>query len=333
MIKFKDREAYYMKYLDFHGEKIYYNLPDKYETYVMDMENRDIKRVLECSSACHNFSPFKTKDGKLMAIGGMDDWKKSTYWRGIETFKEFKEKFKSYFKTEFTKGETNFHEFQRLIKEKRELQHCDGLYLFSSDNGISFMEQCKIIDVDHPGFLSAKKWGKSTEFDTYISCVYNEKAGKYFLYIRANVAQGSRFIQYSTSEDLIEWSEFKLIDMHYKIGQNYYSPVIEKYNDYFIGVIPYYDKNYSCLRVIVSQNGIKWEIKRDLFVNNAIQVESETETVIKNSIHAVGGYRNEKDSIRYFLHHNYYGHSKDKDVYINDYTIKKQELDKCISIT
>ena len=332
LIKFKDREAYYMKYLDYRGEKIYYNLPHKHETYVMDLKQRDIKRVIESSSACHNFAPFKTKDGKLMAIGGMDNWKANTSWRSISSFKEFKEKFKNYFKTEFIKGEADYLEFQKLIKIRRELNHCDGLYLFHSHNGVSFDEVQRIITTDHPGFLSARKWGKSTEFDTYISCVYDEKTGKYFLYIRANVAQGSRFIQYSTSDDLINWSEFNLINMGYNLNENYYSPVIEKYNNSFIGMIPYFnDNDYVCLRIIVSNDGINWRVLKDLFKGSMSIAENENEKVIKNSIHAVGGYTQKKHSIKYFLHHNYFGHIKKEEVYIQDYTISAKELNKCIS--
>jgi len=69
------------------------------------------------------------------------------------------------------------------------------------------------------------------------------KHNKYYLYQRANMGAGVRFIQYTTSTNLIDWSDFNLINIYPNINifdNNYY------YNNFFsikdidiyIGLLP-----------------------------------------------------------------------------------------------
>ena len=54
-------------------------------------------------------------------------------------------------------------------------------------------------------------------FDSTTNILYNERENKYYLYQRANIGLGTRYIQYSTSSDLVNWSEFNLL----KIDKSY----------------------------------------------------------------------------------------------------------------
>ena len=326
MIKFGNRHASYFKYIDMEGEKIYYNLPNSHKTYLIDLASNKTTRILKDSSACHNFNPFKTRAGSFCAIGGMDDWKKNSIWRNIETFGEFKRIYKSFFGEGYRENEKRFEKFKFGIEYIKQLEHCDGLYLFHSQNGIEWKPVQKIIDTKHDGLISGKNWGKSTEFDTSISCVYDEVADKYFLYIRANIQKGSRFIQYTTSEDLIYWDRFKLIDLPYDVSENYYSPTIIRYKGLFIGMIPYYKGNYSCIRIIKSYDGHSWTIANDIYESKPIKVPDSEHHAVKNYMHFVQGIIEDQDEIKYYLHYNYFGNVPDDKVYIKQHRMAKEDF-------
>jgi len=160
--------------------------------------------VIKDSGISHNFYPFNDKDGNLRAIGGLDSWKHEISWRQVDDFEEFKIKFQNRFNTPYIRDEARFKMFQKRIRAKKPLSHTNGLYLMGSDVGTewSMIQKDPIVTAWHPGFTSALKMGKSTEFDGHISCVWNQRLDKYVLYLRSNIRWGIRYIQHSFSDDL-----------------------------------------------------------------------------------------------------------------------------------
>ena len=53
-----------------------------------------------------------------------------------------------------------------------------------------------------------------TVYDSNNSLVYNKQQKIYYLYVRANLGYQLRFIQYSTSDDLKNWSKYNLININ-----------------------------------------------------------------------------------------------------------------------
>jgi len=98
--------------------------------------------------------------------------------------------------------------------------YANGLYLFefNNDNITELNNKLPIISGvkngrhdGHYGHSNNKNDGISV-FDSTTNILYNEKEKKYFLYQRSNFGTGIRHIQYCTSYDLLEWSDFNLVE-------------------------------------------------------------------------------------------------------------------------
>jgi hypothetical protein len=90
---------------------------------------------------------------------------------------------------------------------------------------------------------------------------------KYRLYCRANLYRGIRTIQTSTSEDLVNWKKFELLNFtpnFNKKNDNYYCISSMNYPDseYYIGISPYFTKNSKYnkdgLYILFSKDGKNW---------------------------------------------------------------------------
>ncbi len=93
-----------------------------------------------------------------------------------------------------------------------------------------------------------------TVFDSTTNILYNEKNKTYYLYQRANLGKDIRYIQYSTSTNLIDWSDFNLI----KLGNEFNIMDINIYYgnffkiegfDTFIAILPINYKNIPLSKV------------------------------------------------------------------------------------
>jgi len=198
-----------------------------------------------------------------------------------------------------------------------------------NDNGTLWSTSKKdILTSNHPGFFNYQKKTR-TKFDGSVCCIYDTCAEEFIFYTRCNVVQGSRGIQYSKSKDLKKWSPYKKLDI---IGfdsknDNYYYPSFGQLeNGLFFGFLPYFNKNYSSFRMLVSKNGIKWRIayefmKTDLWK----QIIPSTQKVdIRNKHHisrpvAVG------DKMMFYVHENYFNNDGSGS-HINCYWIHKNEF-------
>lgn len=231
----------------------------------MSSGKRDV--VLRESSACHNFFPFRAKD-MLFAIGGQDNWKCEEQWKCHETFKEYKAYFSKRFGREYDRDAERWKKAQkRVIEECTSLEHSDGLYIFRShDNGLTWETIKRIVTTDHPGFADGREWGKGAEFDGHLCCVWFKD--KWFLFCRQNPSRGVRHIQYATSKDLLEWSEFKKCDLPY-LGQQWYYPAVVngKINkqEALIGQFPVVTDKKSSIKVFYSTDGVEWFYYHNIF--------------------------------------------------------------------
>ena len=129
------------------------------------------------------------------------------------------------------------------------------LYLFNNSHNLEY----KLLNNNLP-IISGIEKGRTdyihrnsineglTTFDSISSILYHD--GKYYLYQRANIDEHVRYIQYTTSIDLLSWTEFKLINEFPNINiheHNYY------YNNFFkmeginnyIGILPCCYKNIA----------------------------------------------------------------------------------------
>ena len=126
------------------------------------------------------------------------------------------------------------------------------LFLFSNIDKNAYVELNRglpilsgIIDGRYDGHYGHHKGMNSglSVYDSNTSILYNYTNKQYFLYQRSNIGTGVRYIQYSTSSDLIKWSSFKLIKMNPPV--DYFRTNIY-YNNFFkiagisnyIGILP-----------------------------------------------------------------------------------------------
>jgi hypothetical protein len=150
----------------------------------------------------------------------------------------------------------------------------EGLHLFESFDGISWIHIKKILDESH--LLGG--WLHRNHFDTLNCIVYNEKEDYYYIYIRHNKGI-QRFVQYTKTNDFNNFIQCKEINILDNNDMILYTPGIFKYenSDYFISVPTewrtvygenYDNKNNSTL--MVSNDGINFNIlTKELFKENS----------------------------------------------------------------
>jgi hypothetical protein len=309
-----------------------------YDTVFIESHNgiefdQTLNLALKKSGACHNFTPFYNKGNKLMAIGGVDNWKHDGNFHAIKGYKDFKKVYEAKFKRDCSKEVFKIADHHRILSNKPILSNSDGLYLFESDNGNKWKQvgTNPIVTVNNAGYIDAiKNFGKGSEFDGVVNCVWDESQKLYFLYLRANVSPGFRYIQYSTSKDLINWDKFQLINIEeYQADKdNYYIPSIFRYKKMFVGLIPYFDQEGNCcIRLVASNDGINFKIKQKLFHEKTMLFKNEKP---KNTCHPVYGILAKKGTISIYIHHNNLGLNDKEPVTVWRYTVPEKEFDEVV---
>jgi len=279
--------------------------------------------VLKNSCASHNFYVYYA-NGSYFATGGLDSWKQNKKWKDTDlTFDRFKILFKNQFGREYDRDEKRFLKFKERIPQEPSYDHCDGLYSFVSSDGIVWDNE-KVIEVGKPflttkynGFRSALDWGKASEFDGHISNLCFK--GIVYIYLRDNIREGHRGIQYSKRAN-----GFKPLNLP---GENYYTACMMVYKDKVIGLLPYYEKNMCCIRLVVSDNGVDFKVKKDLFKDAPAMSAGKP----KNKCHFVNGYFIKNGELNFYMHENYFGLDKNKPVQLVRYTINEKDFDQWIS--
>lgn len=251
-------------------------------------------QIFENSTVCHNFTPFYF-NGTLYGIGGQDSWKHDPEWF-IGDVKLFRRHFFERFGREY--DNTDIAALKAIDKSRNEripLRHTDGLYLFTSENGIKWDGLGRIITINHPGFNNCRAW-KSADFD---SGLWVQQSGEYcYLFARNNIRPGLRRIQYSRSKDLFNWDEFNLIDIKYDETINNYF-IAGLYAEKHYGLIPCYDqKRRAWIDVYESNDLVKFNHVNKLFYGKASITGTKDS---KNYHQPINGLINN----HYFIHFNY----------------------------
>jgi len=207
---------------------------------------------------------------------------------------------------------------------ERRKRHAGGLYLLHSNDGLSWdiANEKPIITPHHPGFIQAP-FERKIEFDGSISCVPYQN--KFYLYFRANVGKGIRAIQYSCSDDLIHWSEIKIVHFNPKfepaLGQNLYGPYFFNFEGIVMGFIPFFvNKSHGFIAVCEPDNSMgAWNFKGWF---NHCQILPPIE---KNRFFPVSGIirnRHNRNMLHYYVHDNYFRGRADKPVSVDLYIHK-----------
>jgi len=150
--------------------------------------------------------------------------------------------------------------------------YANGLYLFNSDNGLKFNvnEKKSFLNGLDNDDKCDEYYGFGV-FDTLSSLVYFND--QYILYNRSNPKKCYRYIKYSISKDLVNWSKFKFINIESMSYNNYnvYAPNIKKFNNILISISTNIEiKNNNIINcgvlLLSSKDGINWK-KHDYIIN------------------------------------------------------------------
>jgi hypothetical protein len=238
--------------------------------------------VLKENCASHNLSFFYDENPnekiKFKGIGGLvfniNEIKNFSHVTGFD---------QEYFNTVPKELITtkSLHENAVIIpKSYSDKYRMNGLYLYESKDGINWKlkQDTPIIGGLHDGLLSLRNG--YNEFDSNICCFYWKKFNKYFLYTRANISNGKRFIQVTTSKNLIKWKPFALININpsyeYTIKENYYAYNIFEICDgeYLLAFIPYCEYTFTTnssvknnvFRIAISSDGFNFNVLHDISI-------------------------------------------------------------------
>lgn len=126
-----------------------------------------------------------------------------------------------------------------------------------------------LLDGRHPGCIERRDANKMDwlqpgvcEFDGRLSLAHF--GGEFFLYARANpAAHGQRFVQFTKSRNLVNWTSFNLIEINsynFSQGDIYFfsaqkNPV---HNSSLIAIFPLVHRMRGCIALSVSLDGFKW---------------------------------------------------------------------------
>ena len=104
----------------------------------------------------------------------------------------------------------------------------------------------------------------ATTFDSQNSLIFNKKDNLFYFYCRSNHMKGGRSIQYSRSNNLINWEDFKyIISNSFDYSKdNYYCPNFFYYpeEDMYMGLLTSHVSNSgkSSLKLLYSENLVDW---------------------------------------------------------------------------
>lgn len=306
----------------------------------------DKNYILDLGIASHNFRLFNINN-QLIGLGGQSLNKeilltsKTTNTRYLEYNKKTLEN------NIYLNGKQNnvlFHGYQDLLNNTFPCPYfANGLHLFKFNdiNNIYNNENINQIKIEnnelpiingiHPGRKDGHYGINNNNFnmenngltvyDSNANLLYNKKTQKYYLYHRANIGTGIRYIQYTTSNDLINWSPFNLLNLTPEINKlksniyfgNFFK--IDDINDYIL-ILPLNK------RINNSYNGTDKLIYLELYLSN----DCENWNYIGN----IGTHIYYKDWMvcgePLKINNKYYFFNLDTDYFINSYYIEKNRF-------
>lgn len=250
----------------------------------------------------HNFTPFYDEKNKIFrGIGGLHISKWSGHFRLCKKHNNCQNHQK------LKEHKPNKKGGQKIFDPNQE-HDCfgGGLYTLSSNDGIKWTIDSKksVINGLHKGHTDGLS--HCSEFDGGLSCFYDQNTQKYHLYCRSNVAIQHRYIQFTKSNDLKKWDDFKLIttDKRRAKKDNYYysgASLLPESKQY-IALTPYSDgsNQNSGIWLMMSNDGENWR-NMSLLINTK-QKNNRT------SQHSVTGIieSNDKKEMYFYIQDNYF---------------------------
>lgn len=317
---------YYLFYKDKPNEnhKIYNNVVffggdlTFYEKSKNPINFSNKKLIIEDPVISHNVIPFFDRHNRIKLVGGLH-WSKSTYDKKV-----------------IKKGnDFILYNGGKIVNPNKILKDikCNGIYLFNfNDDKIKFVKDLPIINGTHKGLINKRKGHVISEFDGRSIIVYFKN--KYFIYLRSNImtAEGSvgfsdnnkktkingggvRAVQFATSEDCRNWSEFKFININFDYKRdNIYFFGVQKYNeDILMSIFPYSNGKEGFIGLSFSYDGINWT-KISKLIDSRVS-KSNSDRIIDFSIHQIVNY---EKKMLFYIHRNYiWWEAKDHKNYIS----------------
>jgi hypothetical protein len=188
------------------------------------------------------------------------------------------------------------------------------------------------VTINNPGFNNCLKW-KSAEFDSLSEIVRFKN--KWFVYLRNNTGHDRRDIQFTTSDDLLNFSEFKPIKHGYDIDiDNYYYPVMFEHNKKLYGFFNYYNETKSSVKLKQSIDGETWEEITEFFIEfpheilENVQMKHENKMTIKKTkcTSLVCSVEKTDKNIFFWVNHFYANNNKHHNSYVAKYKGNLNEL-------
>lgn len=341
-IQIKPNSIVYNKYIEYNNPISYMSILDNYIFYKEVKSNNKydevIKRmfindplnpiidnsfILNEAIANHNMYFFKDKYSNIKMLGGQHC--------GISTKELFdNDLYSNYHKKNIFIDSKKFYiTMGGYHKIYNPLLACpyyaNGLHLFEFDKNKFNKLNClnnylPILSGIHPGrydghygYTDNKNIKNSrnglTVYDSIGSVVFNSDKNLYFLYHRSNIGTGRRTIQYTTSSDLISWSEYNLVnfDNNYNhFDSNIYYSNFFKIHNIYIAILPYVKRinnDYNSIdnklyyNLYYSYDCINYFLIGPILVNNIQKLEHFEMAVNKPLIKNNMMYFYERDNI------------------------------------
>jgi len=206
--------------------------------------------------------------------------------------------------------------------------HDKGLYLLHSKDGLlwSLVQEEPIITPAHPGFINPEfERELNSGFDGMISCVFCQN--KFYLYFRANVDRGVRSIQYTTSENLTDWSEIKPVrfnpEFDASLEQNFYGPCFFNFEEKVIGMVPYFENGGEGFIGLFEPDEASevWHFKGWF---NKAPILPPIERNRSFPVRGIIRNRQNPDLLHYYVHENYFKGLLDQPVTLDLYAHEEQ---------
>jgi hypothetical protein len=197
----------------------------------------------------------------------------------------------------------------RITKEDESINK--GIYLLKSDDLYNWTNVVDgpVISIEKgpaDGVISMEE--KFPQFDSNLCCFYSRLLDKYILFCRANIYKGSRSIQITTSDDLITWTNFKLLQIENydakKRNNLYMSKFVELYDEkLFIGLTVFTNKDTGnptekYIKILASKDSINW-YDCGKFIDCEMYKDGQHATT------HVGDIIVDEDEIIVYIHNNY----------------------------
>jgi len=260
--------------------------------------------------ASHNMYFFKDKENNIKCIGGQHQGD------SILSFFNTNSLYNNYHKKNIfinaREHSIQGHNIDKIYNPNIQCPYyANGLHLFefSNNNLTCLNNDFPIITGIHPGRYDghygytdnnnvSKCRNGLTVYDSLGSILYNDEKELYFLYHRANIGLGRRTIQYSTSKDLINWSEYNLVNFgknYNYFNSNMYISNFFKFGDCYMAILPYvkrFDNHYNSIdnkqyiNLYYSYDCIHYHLIGPVLINSDIvDIEQFTMATNKPYIH------------------------------------------------